>query len=137
MPPCNTNSEMDNLNFLRILSRLDARALRAERAQAKLEQELSATEANAKQMAAELDQVSKLAEIFYEVSQRMGLVVDHLLKKRGVREREHEPESDHEPESVKKMLEEVLKELEGDSKATERYDNENENGGSEATQPAD
>lgn len=96
---------------------------------------MSATEANAKQMAAELDQVSKLAEIFYEVSQRIGLVVDHLLKKRGVRERDHEP--DHEPESVKKMLEEVLKELEGDSKATERYDNENENGGSEATQPAD
>jgi hypothetical protein len=53
----------------------------------------------------------------------MGLVVDHLLKGRGVRER------DHEPESVKKMLGEVLKDLEDSSKNADG--DQNDSGASE------
>ncbi|KAJ5230942.1 hypothetical protein N7489_011650 [Penicillium chrysogenum] len=92
--------------YLRILARLDIRAVRAERAQSKLEQELSASKAAEKQATKELEHVSRLADIFFELSQKLGGVVDHWLKERGANQ------SGQEPESTKVMLDVLLKQLE-------------------------
>ncbi|CAI7610974.1 unnamed protein product [Penicillium viridicatum] len=94
------------LEYLRILARLDIRAVRAERAQSKLEQELSASKAAEKQATEELEHVSRLADIFFELSQKLGGVVDHWLKERGANQ------SGQEPESTKVMLDVLLKQLE-------------------------
>ncbi|OQD77425.1 hypothetical protein PENANT_c103G04422 [Penicillium antarcticum] len=97
---------MDSSEYLRILARLDSRAVRAERALSKLEQELSASKAAEKQANEELDHVSRLADIFFELSQKLGGVVDHWLKERGTKG------SGQEPESTKVMLDVLLKQLE-------------------------
>ncbi|KAJ6105331.1 hypothetical protein N7523_010141 [Penicillium sp. IBT 18751x] len=55
---------MDMSELLRTFTRLDARALRAERAHEKLELDHRATQAALKQATDELDQVFRLAEIF-------------------------------------------------------------------------
>ncbi|KAJ5829066.1 uncharacterized protein N7525_007396 [Penicillium rubens] len=97
---------MDSTEYLRLLARLDSRAVRAERAQTKLEQELSASRAAENQATVELGHVSRLADIFFELSQILGGVVDHWLKERGAKE------PGQEPESTKVMLDVLLKQLE-------------------------
>ncbi|KAJ5300146.1 hypothetical protein N7508_007438 [Penicillium antarcticum] len=67
---------MDTSELLRTFTRLDARALRAKRAHAKLELDHRATQAALKQATDELDQVSRLAEIFYDLPLRL---VDQML----------------------------------------------------------
>lgn len=53
----------------------------------------------------ELDRVAPLADISYEVSQRIGAIVDHLLKERcGARA------NGQDPESIKAMFDLVLNE---------------------------
>lgn len=89
-----------------MLARFDARSSRAERAQAKSEQELLNTQKTLQQTTTELEQVSRLAEIFYETSQKMGAVVDHLMENKGRRENEQEPES------MRAMLDIVLEKME-------------------------
>ncbi|KAJ5971711.1 uncharacterized protein N7479_001629 [Penicillium vulpinum] len=97
---------MDSSEYLRLLARLDSRAVRAERAQTKLEQELSASRAAENQATEELGHVSRLADIFFELSQILGGVVDHWLKERGTKE------PGQEPESTKVMLDILLQQLE-------------------------
>lgn len=99
-----------------MLARFDARAVRAERAQVKAEQELGAVQAALQQMTAEHDQLSRLAEIFYETSKRMGKVVDHCMKAREIKGKGEgagaaKGEED-EPESMTKILDRVLDDLE-------------------------
>ncbi|KAJ5289232.1 hypothetical protein N7478_002262 [Penicillium angulare] len=96
---------MDTADVLRMLARLDTRTLRAERAQAKLEESLATAEQTLKQTTLELDQVARLAEIFYESSHKLGNMVDHLLKERGVLQ------NGQQPESLKAILDVVQKEI--------------------------
>ena len=63
-----------------MLAKIDARSTRAERAQAKVEQELLNAQKTLQQTNIELEQITRLAEIFYETSQKMGSVVDQLMK---------------------------------------------------------
>jgi hypothetical protein len=67
---------------------------------------LSASKAAEKQATEELEHVSRLADIFFELSQKLGGVVDHWLKERGANQ------SGQEPESTKVMLDVLLKQLE-------------------------
>ncbi|KAK4939218.1 hypothetical protein LTR66_015025 [Elasticomyces elasticus] len=97
---------MDSSEYLRILARLDVRAVRAERAQCKLEQTLEAAHTTLKVANEEKDHVSKLADIFFDLSQMTGSVIDYLLKKRGSKE------PGQEPESTKVMLDVLLKQME-------------------------
>jgi hypothetical protein len=67
-------------------------------------------------MTAEHDQLSRLAEIFYETSKRMGKVVDHCMKAREFKGNGEgggaaKGEED-EPESMTKILDRVLDDLE-------------------------
>ncbi|KAK5805940.1 hypothetical protein [Methylorubrum aminovorans] len=99
-----------------MLARFDARAVRAERAQSKAEQELGAVRAALQQMTIEHDQLSRLAEIFYETCKRMGKVVDHwmttrVLKGDGEGNGAAKEEED-DPVSMKELLDRVLEELE-------------------------
>ena len=99
-----------------MLARFDARAVRAERAQSKAEQELGAVRAALQQMTIEHDQLSRLAEIFYETCKRMGKVVDHWMTTRvlngdGERNGAVKKEED-DPVSMKELLDRVLEELE-------------------------
>jgi len=100
-----------------MLARFDARAVRAERAQTKAEQELSAVRAALQQMTVEHDQLSRLAEIFYETCKRMGKVVDHwmttrVLKGDGEGSGAAKEEEEEDPVSMKELLDRVLEELE-------------------------
>ncbi|KAJ5500621.1 hypothetical protein N7453_009672 [Penicillium expansum] len=97
---------MDPSEYLRILARLDTRAVRAERAQIKLEQALGDMQATLKHAIEDRDHVSRLADIFYELTQKMGGVIDYLLKERGAKKPGHEPESTH------IILDVLLKQLE-------------------------
>ncbi|KAJ5531461.1 hypothetical protein N7527_004854 [Penicillium freii] len=97
---------MGSSEYLRILARLDTRAVRAERAQTKLEQALGDMQATLKHAIEDRDHVSRLADIFYELTQKMGGVIDYLLKERGAKEPGYEPESTH------VILDVLLKQLE-------------------------
>ncbi|OQE10615.1 hypothetical protein PENFLA_c086G01283 [Penicillium flavigenum] len=101
---------MDTPDVLRMLARFDTRTLRAERAQAKLEESLATAEQTLKQTTLELDQVARLAEIFYESSHRLGTMVDYLLKERGVLQ------NGQEPEALKAILDLVQKEIDKNAK---------------------
>ncbi|KAF2994564.1 hypothetical protein E8E15_000180, partial [Penicillium rubens] len=116
--------------YLRLLARLDSRAVRAERAQSKLEQELSASRAAENQATEELGHVSRLADIFFELSQILGGVVDHWLKERGTKE------PGQEPESTKVMLDVLLKQLEAQEFANsgEKSGDDSESGTEAAAQ---
>lgn len=96
-----------------MLARFDARSTRAERAQAKAEQELLNVQKTLQQSNIELEQITRLAEIFYETSQKLGTVVDQLMKSKGPKENEEEPES------MRAMLDVVLgeRELENNGEA--------------------
>ncbi|KAK9847353.1 hypothetical protein MYU51_019569 [Penicillium brevicompactum] len=91
---------MDSSEYLRILARLDVRAFRAERAQCKLEQTFEAVQTTLRVANEEKDHVSKLADIFFDLSQMMGSVIDYLLKERGSKEPDQEPESTKELQRV-------------------------------------
>ncbi|KAJ5288041.1 hypothetical protein N7478_003727 [Penicillium angulare] len=52
-----------------------------------------------------LDQVARLAEIFYESSHKLGNMVNHLLKERGMLQ------NGQQPESLKAILDVVQKEI--------------------------
>lgn len=96
-----------------MLARFDARAVRAERAQVKAEQELGAVQAALQQMTAEHDQLSRLAEIFYETCKRMGKVVDHWMKAQELKGNEGAAKGEEdESESMTKILDRVLDDLE-------------------------
>ncbi|KXG54740.1 uncharacterized protein PGRI_096150 [Penicillium griseofulvum] len=105
---------MDSSEYLRLLARLDSRAVRAERAQTKLEQELSASRAAEKQATEEVGHVSRLADIFFELSQILGGVVDHWLKERGTKEPGQEPESTKIFRRAQKLTRELQHVLEDD-----------------------
>ena len=89
-----------------MLAKIDARSTRAERAQAKVEQELLNAQKTLQQTNIELEQITRLAEIFYETSQKMGSVVDQLM-----RSKEHK-KNEEEPESMRAMLDVALEERE-------------------------
>lgn len=89
--------------LLRTFTRLDARALRAERAHAKLELDHKATQAALKQATDELDQVSRLAEIFYDLALRL---VDHMLGARAA------SGNGQDRESADAIVDAVLKQIE-------------------------
>ena len=95
------------------MTRLDSRALRAEQAHAKLEQEVKSLQESLRQSREDFDHVARLLEIFYDLNQRTGAVVDYLLRERGVRDKEREPQS------IQIMLSAILKEL-GEDEDTER-----------------
>ncbi|KAJ5775806.1 uncharacterized protein N7511_000817 [Penicillium nucicola] len=97
---------MDSSKYLRILARLDSQAVEAERAQSVFKEELKVSKAAEKQANEDLEHVSRLADIFFELSQKLGSVVDHLLKERSTNQ------SGQEPESTKVMLDVLLKRLE-------------------------
>ncbi|KAJ6033786.1 uncharacterized protein N7446_007921 [Penicillium canescens] len=97
---------MDASEILRILAAVNARAIRAEKVQGKLDQELTTTRKALTQVTEELDQVSKLADLIYEVSQRMGAVTDYLLKEYGIQE------NPRGSESFEHMLNSVVEKLE-------------------------
>lgn len=96
--------------LLRTFTRLDARALRAERVHAKTEQDHRSTQAALKQVHEELDQVSRLAEIFYDLSLRL---VDHMLGERGSKE------DGQDRNSASTILDMVLKQVEQQESETE------------------
>ncbi|KAJ5366120.1 reverse transcriptase [Penicillium brevicompactum] len=77
---------MDAPEILRILTAVNSRAIRAEKIQGKLDQDLTTTRKALTQVTDELEQVSKLADLIYEVGQRMGAVTDYLLKEHGIQE---------------------------------------------------
>jgi adenosyl cobinamide kinase/adenosyl cobinamide phosphate guanylyltransferase len=58
--------------------------MRSDRERQKRVQEHRATRATLKQTTADLEEMAKLANVLYETSQRMGKVVDYLLKEHGV-----------------------------------------------------
>lgn len=87
------------------MARLDCRALRAEQGYAKLEQEVKALQESLKQSREDFDHVARLLEIFYDLNQRTGAIVDYLLRERGARDIEGEPLS------IQIMLGVILKEL--------------------------
>ncbi|KAJ5366101.1 hypothetical protein N7541_000042 [Penicillium brevicompactum] len=84
---------MDAPEILRILAAVNSRAIRAEKMQGKLDQDLTTTRKALTQVTDELEQVSKLADLIYEVGQRMGAVTDYLLKEHGIQESSRGSES--------------------------------------------
>lgn len=54
----------------------------------------------------ELDQVAQFADVFYDLRQRLGAIVNYLLRERGAKE------SGHDAQSTKSILDTILKELE-------------------------
>lgn len=89
---------------------------------------MSASRAAEKQAAEELGHVSSLADIFFELSQILGGVVDHWLKERGTKE------PGQEPESTKVILDALLKQLEAQKLANggESSGDDSESGGTKA-----
>ncbi|KAF7589632.1 hypothetical protein BBP40_004005 [Aspergillus hancockii] len=71
---------MDVPDLLPIIAVLSSRALRAERAQEKRNQELTTTRGVLRKTAADLEEATRLADSLYETCQRMGVVVDYLVK---------------------------------------------------------
>lgn len=74
--------------------------------------------------------MSRLADIFFELSQILGGVVDHWLKERGTKE------PGQEPESTKVMLDVLLKQLEAQEFANsgEKSGDDSESGTEAAAQ---
>ena len=85
---------------------------------------MSASRAAENQATEELGHVSRLADIFFELSQILGGVVDHWLKERGTKE------PGQEPESTKVMLDVLLKQLEAQELAnsSEKSGDDSESG---------
>lgn len=65
---------------------MNVRAIRAEKEQGKLDQELTTTRNALTQAKEELKQVDRVADFVYEVAQRMGAITDYLLREQGIRE---------------------------------------------------
>ena len=101
---CSYNSQ----EILRIIAALNTRALRAERSQGKLDHELATTREALKQTTDELQETVRLADLLYEVSQRMGAVADYLLKEHNIKG------GGQDPESFEMMLNNVVKKLEAE-----------------------
>ncbi|KAI2791722.1 hypothetical protein POX_c04598 [Penicillium oxalicum] len=93
---------MDDPGILRTVARLDIRASRAEQAHTKLERELKSVQDDLKRTTDELEQVTRLADIFYDLSQRLGAVVDYLLQERGA------SESGCDQRSAKSILDSIM-----------------------------
>ncbi|KAF9890698.1 hypothetical protein FE257_005564 [Aspergillus nanangensis] len=95
---------MDLSNVLRTIAELSSRAVRADRDQQRRSHDHRSTREALRQATADLEEVAKLADVLYRTSQRMGAVIDYLLKKRGA--------NSQEPESLKIIMSHVLHELE-------------------------
>lgn len=85
---------------------MNARAIRAEKIQGKLNQELTTSRNALTQATEKLEQVHRLVHLVYEVTQRMGAVTDYLLKEHGIQE------SSRGSESFELMLNSVVEKLE-------------------------
>ncbi|KAI2787046.1 hypothetical protein POX_f07401 [Penicillium oxalicum] len=105
--------KMDDQGILRTVARLDSRALRAEQAYAKLEQKVRSLQESLRLSKEDFDHVTRLLEIFYELNQRTGAVVDYLLRERAA------PENEGEPLSIQVMLGTIFKKL-GEDEETEQ-----------------
>lgn len=106
-------------DVLRVVTELSTQTFRSRREQQKSTQEHRATREALKQTTADLEEVAKLANALYETSQRMGVVIDYLLKERGV-------ETGKEIQSFELMLSAVLHQIE--MQETEQSDNSNDFG---------
>jgi ABC-type nitrate/sulfonate/bicarbonate transport system ATPase subunit len=95
-----------NQEALHVIATLNSRALRAERAQEKLGQELVTTREALKQVTNELQETVRLADLLYEVSQRTGTVADYLLKEHNMKE------SHKNSASFEVILKNVMKQIE-------------------------
>ena len=106
-------------DVLRVVTELSTQTFRSRREQQKSTQEHRATREALKQTTADLEEVAKLANALYETSQRMGVVIDYLLKERAV-------ETGKEVQSFELMLSAVLHQIE--MQETEQSDNSNDFG---------
>ena len=70
---------------LRIISALNTRTLQAERRQARCEQELVTLRESLSQYRSELEDITRLTEILYDVDRRMGSMMDYLFKEQGIK----------------------------------------------------
>lgn len=86
---------------------VNARAIRAEKVQGKLDQELTATRNALTQAKQELEQVYRVSNLVYEVAQRIGAVAYYLLKEHGGIQ-----EGSRGSESSKLMLNSVVEQIE-------------------------
>ncbi|KAJ5111814.1 hypothetical protein NUU61_001444 [Penicillium alfredii] len=99
---------MDALEILRTIVALNTRALLAERSRGRLDHELATTREALKQTTDDLQETVRLADLLYQVSQRMGAVTDYLLKERSIKD------GSQDPESFELMLNKVVKQLEAE-----------------------
>lgn len=107
-----------------MIAELSARALRSDREQQKKTYEHRATRDALTQMTADFEEVANFANALYETSQRMGGVIDYLLKERGVK-------TDQEAQSFEFMLNAVLRQLEAQDIEQSDDSNDPRRGGQE------
>ncbi|KAE8155583.1 hypothetical protein BDV40DRAFT_306868 [Aspergillus tamarii] len=98
---------MDLPDLLPTIAILGNRALQAERAHAKRNQDLSTLRGILKRTTADLEDATKLADVLYETCQRMGTVIDYLIK-----ESKAQSKGDGESGSFEAILNSVLEQLE-------------------------
>lgn len=77
---------MKKQELLRTIAKLHTRADRAEHLTAKYEQALLAERQGSAQTRQELEELVKVAEVLYETNCRMGLVLDFLIGKQGIKQ---------------------------------------------------
>ncbi|KAJ0295255.1 hypothetical protein COL922a_014086, partial [Colletotrichum nupharicola] len=91
---------------LRVICELSVRALRAHREQQKYTKEHRNLQEALQQTTSDLEETVDLAGLLYDTNQRMGTVIDYLLKERG-------KAPTGESQSFETMLDRVLNQLEG------------------------
>ncbi|CEL11784.1 hypothetical protein ASPCAL14880 [Aspergillus calidoustus] len=97
---------MDTADALRVICELSVRALRAHREQQKHTKEHRNLQEALQQTTSDLEETVDLAGLLYDTNQRMGTVIDYLLKERGTA-------PTGESQSFETMLDRVLNQLEG------------------------
>ncbi|KAJ1713211.1 hypothetical protein NYO67_4601 [Aspergillus flavus] len=97
---------MDTTDALRVIYELSVRSLRAHREQEKHINEHRNLQEALQQTTSDLEETVNLADLLYETNQRMGTVIDFLLKERGII-------PSGESDSFEIMLNRVLNQLEG------------------------
>jgi hypothetical protein len=102
---------------------LNTRAVRAERNVAKYDEELASTRQSLAKTSKELEETVKVAELLYEVLQRIGIVTDYLLNQYSMKT------NDQSPASVEAMINLVEKQALAEAttkpdRKTEIYDGE-------------
>lgn len=72
---------------------MNTRAVRAERNVAKYDEELASTRQSLAKTNKELEETVKVAELLYEVLQRIGIVTDYLLSQDSMKTNDQGPET--------------------------------------------